>query len=198
MAETIRVQTDDKPTIFNKEMAVGAILASLIPVPIFPASVIAIGGASLVGGLIGRERMKNEYRVGKEVSSEPSFFRKDTIIGGFIGAAVGLVAAIFAGAALGGTAMALGATAATAMGIAGAALIATPLLGAVIGGYKASANAQEREREQFLLGKFHIHEQARQQERAQDIRPQFEQQVAKPFTQRVLEQRALQNDQKLR
>ena len=61
MAQPIRVPTDDQPTIWNREAALGAaigLLATPIGGPI-------IGG--LIGGFIGKSRMSKELEVGKRL-----------------------------------------------------------------------------------------------------------------------------------
>ena len=64
----------DEPTVFNKEMAIGLFLAGPI--------------GAIIGGFVGKSRMKNELQYGKTVG-EPTAWNKDTLLGGLMGNALG-------------------------------------------------------------------------------------------------------------
>ena len=71
MTQTLKLKVIDEPTMFNKEMAIGTL--------IFPV----VG--TLIGGWIGKNRMARELREGREVTDKPSFWTKDTLVGGLLG-----------------------------------------------------------------------------------------------------------------
>src|SRR5437763_1367640 len=87
MADALRLKTNHNPSIFNKDMFLGGLLGSLIA----PGWGAIVGGA--IGGLFGKNRQEKENREGKLVS-EPSFWNKDTLIGGIVGNAIGAVAGL--------------------------------------------------------------------------------------------------------
>ena len=102
-----RLQVYDEPTMFNKEMAIGALMG------FGPLGMI-------VGGLIGKSRMRSEKLNGKMVG-EPSAWNKDTILGGLLGSIAGVAI--------------LAVTMTTGVGVAAvAASIGGMLLGGYIGG----------------------------------------------------------------
>ena len=83
-----RLQVYDTPTVFNKEMAIGALIG------FGPIGMI-------VGGLVGKARMNSEKNNGKMVG-EPSAWNKDTILGGLLGGLAGAaVLALVAGTGFG-------------------------------------------------------------------------------------------------
>lgn len=78
MAQELILKTKDEPTFWNKEAAIGLLVA-------FP-----VGG--IIGGFIGKNRMEKEKKAGKVVSDESSFWNKDTLLGGLIGNVGGAIA----------------------------------------------------------------------------------------------------------
>lgn len=192
MDEPLILKTNKKPTMFNKEMAIGFLLPSA-----------GLGG-TILGGIIGKERMERELIQGKLID-KPSVFNKSALIGGLIGAKAGLlIGAITAAALIATTEVATPgimtaamvtaeATAATSL----AAIILPALavaaagfaIGAYIGGRKgkktqekeyaeALAQNEEKARAQSIglgleqeqgLGKSHAAEILRQREIAQNL-----------------------------
>lgn len=75
------LKTDEKPTFFNKEAAIGFFIDPIL-------------GTS-VDGVVGRERMKQEQVFGKVVS-KPSIFNKSAILGGLIGSSLAAIGGFFA------------------------------------------------------------------------------------------------------
>jgi uncharacterized protein YcfJ len=74
MAEELRLRVTDQPTWFNKEMAIGTLIFPIV--------------GTLIGGYIGKNRMQKELVEGRRVSSEPSFWNKDTLLFGLLGGTV--------------------------------------------------------------------------------------------------------------
>lgn len=168
MAQEMTLKTDHKPSIFNKDMLLGGLLglAATIFVPgstavaAIAAGAIAVGGA-VIGGVIGKKRLEDENKFGKKVG-EPSFWNKDTLIGGLIGFMGAGLAAVATGIiAIGGTVAAGAAAPAAApvvagLGLAavGAAAIGSPILGAYIGGNigkRRQARELEEAKQQFIV-----------------------------------------------
>lgn len=97
MGERLVLKTNEKPSYFNKDTALGALLGTtFLPIPIIGT----IAGA-VVGGRIGKRRMEDDLLNGKVVE-KGSFWNKDTAIGSMLGmigsvlvAGAGLVAASF-------------------------------------------------------------------------------------------------------
>ena len=84
MANELTLKTNNTPTIFNKDMALGALIGLSIPL----IGLIAGPIGAVVGGFIGKRRIEEENSTGKRVG-EPSFWNKDTAIGGLSGWAIG-------------------------------------------------------------------------------------------------------------
>lgn len=85
MAQPLILHTDKKPTMFNKNMAIGLLLAPLPIAGVLPLLTVTTALiAGTIGGIIGKFRMKRELEEGKEVR-EPSAFNKSALIGGLIG-----------------------------------------------------------------------------------------------------------------
>ncbi len=119
MTQPLILRTNEEPTFFNKEAAIGFIA----PVPF----------GTIVGAVIGKKRMEREQANGKLVG-EPSTFNKDALLGGLLGWMVG-----------GGVAaLALTSTAPAAIAIAVTAALGSTALGATIGG-KQGKETQEKE-----------------------------------------------------
>lgn len=78
MAEELRYKSDKEPTFLNAE----AIIGLMSPLSI-------VGG--IIGGWLGQERMERERTEGKIVSSEPSSWNREALIGGMIGADIGVI-----------------------------------------------------------------------------------------------------------
>ncbi len=132
MKEPLILKTDEQPTIFNKEMVIGTLIAP--------------GLGTIVGGYIGKQRMEREAISGK-IMDKPSLANKDALLGWLAGGLVGGIAALV--------------LATTAPALALVAMIATPVVGAVIGARRgketqgieyaqalAQKNARESERGQ--------------------------------------------------
>jgi len=149
MAQPMTLQTHHNPSLFNKDMLLGGLLGLLIPIPGAALITAPIGG--ILGGLIGKNRLAKENREGKTVG-EPSFWNKDTLIGGLIGLALAGIAAFSVGLIGAGATVVTAAAAPAAapvvlglgVGAVGAALFGVPILGAYIGG-KIGKKRQERE-----------------------------------------------------
>lgn len=136
----------EMPTIFNKEMAIGAVAGSL-----FPVVGTFLGG--LIGGVFGKQRMNQELQTGR-IMDPPSYWNKELLIGSVIG---GPAAAAMASTAVLAYSLAGGFAAYSAVGLAGvlggsllgigAIGLAGIVAGAMIGsrmGYKQDAADYER------------------------------------------------------
>jgi hypothetical protein len=91
MAEELRLKTNQNPSIFNRDMGLGAMIALAMPMGLFLAPVGAI-----VGGFYGKNRIEKENTVGK-VIRQPSILNKDTLIGALTGKFVGSIVGIIIG-----------------------------------------------------------------------------------------------------
>ncbi len=133
MAKELALKVNAEPTIFNKEMIIGTFL---LPIPIV---------GSLVGGYIGKSRMKTELEKGRVVSDEPSAINKDTLMGGLLGG--------FLGGGLIGNA--LGLTAAVAFGpeVGLAVQAISALIGVATGAYVGSNSGVSRQKNDFQKAK---------------------------------------------
>lgn len=146
MAQELRLKTNHNPSIFNKDMLLGGLLGALVPASLpggFVLTTAAIIGGALTGGAIGRHTQEVENREGKRVG-EPSFWNKDTLLGGLIGNTIGAavgVAAFFTIAAAG--APLVGAAVLAASWIGGATL------GTMIGG----KSGKSRQAAEFEMAK---------------------------------------------
>lgn len=155
MAQELTLKTNKEPSWFNKEMAIGALIGIASPVGLGIVGLATLAGAA-IGGVIGKNRMEKEKVEGKTVSDKPSFWNKDSAIGGLLGYMGGAIGAGFtlvssligAGVAVeaGMTAGALIAAAATgALVAAGVVWAGSIALGTFIGGRRG----QKVEREEF-------------------------------------------------
>ena len=172
MAQELKLKTNKEPAWFNKEMAIGGLLGLEIPVV---GLFTAIPGA-ILGGWIGKNRMENEKLHGKPVSDTPSFWNKDTLLGGAmgwitagfigVGVAVGIVFAanpgIFSGAFDAAQAPQLIEStfhmSTTALRLATTAIMAG---GAVLGAYLGGKHGEKRQMAEY--------EQAKQQQIVQQL-----------------------------
>jgi hypothetical protein len=160
MTEELRLKTEQKPSIFNKDMLLGGLIGASIPLIGFSIAVAAPIGlgltaaGALIGGAVGKTRQEEENKNGKPVG-KPSFWNKDTAIGTLIGyqatvavLAIAGLASIAAGMGIGMIAPPAGAA---VMGIglilSVAAAIASPFVGGYLGG-KSGEKRMEREYEQ--------------------------------------------------
>ncbi|MEQ1790406.1 MAG: hypothetical protein ABL857_08175, partial [Rickettsiales bacterium] len=134
MSQELKLRTNETPTFFNKEAAIGFLIAPHL----------AIG--AVVGGIIGKNRMKKELTHGKPVG-ESSTLNKDTLLGGMIGLTIG-------GAIT--TLILMSQTATIAAAAATIGTIGTAIIGAVIGS-KHGKRTQEKEYVEAL------HQQSEQQ-----------------------------------
>jgi len=115
----LKLKTNAEPTIFNKEMVIGTLIAPVI--------------GTIIGGYIGKSRMKDEMEHGKTVSENPSFWNKDTLIGGLAGNFVAYIGVKVALAAI--TLAALTPIPALlALAAVSAAAVGSIVVGAYIGG----------------------------------------------------------------
>lgn len=138
MAETAKLTVKAEPTMWNKEMLIGTLFVPII--------------GTIIGGMIGKSRMKHEAEAGRDTTSEPSAWNKDTLLGGLLGGIVGrMIALVGAGAAE---------TALPGMG-GSLAMLAGTLIGSTIGaGVGANLGKQRLMRE---------HEEAKNQQEVNGI-----------------------------
>gem|GEM_PF-4782513 len=159
MAQELTLKTNTTPSYFNKDTALGGMLGLVVgglALNLFipGGGLIAAAAGAVVGGMMGKKRQEHENAHGKQVG-EPSFWNKDTVIGGLIGIALAGVAALATGlVAIGGTAAVAAAAPAAAPVVAGlgllamaAAVVGAPILGTYIGG-RMGKKRQERELEE--------------------------------------------------
>ena len=151
----LKLKTQEKPSIFNKDMLFYGLLAPLVLVPLslIPGvgptgaairyGTMALGG--LFGGWMGKNRIERENIEGKDAKS-PSFFNKEMVIGA-------LLTIKAAGLVLGGILTMTGITPAVAVASA-IGLLASFGIGGYIGG-KIGHNRMEQEYEaakkQFII-----------------------------------------------
>jgi hypothetical protein len=174
----LRLKKTDEPTIFNKEMALGFFTAGLLAAGTggFALPIVVFG--TLIGGFLGKSRIENERHEGKVVSDKPSFWNKDTFLGGFLGHVAGnLVAGTIIAVAVGtlkitGT-MLTTAMASTVAPVAVAAIVAGTLLGAYIGG----RHGQKVEREEFAEAAMQQPQVMRQPGYAMEMNPAYAQEI---------------------
>jgi len=199
MAETLRLKTNKKPTIFNKDMLYYGLLtpfAAVLVSAFLPESVgafavsgiahygaMAVGG--LLGGLIGKRRIGKENVEGKEVKS-PSVFNKKLVIGG-------LLASNLFGLAVTAVELIAGASAATMGAPLLLATLAGGLAALVTGAYfGGQSGKKEMEREYEEAKKQYIVEQI-----GQNISPEIGQAVEytmehkKDWGKKILEEKLL-------
>lgn len=122
------------PSMWNTEMASGALIGTAIT----PIIGTAIG--AYVGGAMGKARMEREYDVGKDVHN-PTAWNKEAVLGSMLGLLGGSIAAIgtfFIGAAIG--TMLGGPPTGIAAGYITAA--ATSLGGGIVGGLIGGASGK--------------------------------------------------------
>lgn len=82
MTEPLILKTNEKPSFFNKEMAIGALLGLCTANP----SLLAV--ATVIGACIGQNRMARENKYGKIIDVHTSS-SKDTLLGAILGSQVG-------------------------------------------------------------------------------------------------------------
>lgn len=123
--------TNEEPSMWNRDTAVGAVVGSLI----FPLVGVPVG--ALVGGMMGKSRMEEEKARGKVVS-EPSFWNKDTFIGAGIGNMVGGAVAVATVVA----APVIGLSALGALAVAGTLGLGGIVAGAYLGGRSGEERLQ--------------------------------------------------------
>lgn len=139
MAIDRKLMVNDEPTIWNKEMAIGTLLLPII--------------GTVIGGYIGKNRMRQEKAEGRTVTNEPSGWNKDTLLGGLIGTSVGgVVGSILAAVAI-GTFGPAGAIAAHGVGL---------LAGMIVGGSIGAKFGKDRQ--------LHDYEQSVEQDRQHTIK----------------------------
>jgi len=132
MTQELRLKTNAEPTIFNKEMVIGTLIFPIV--------------GTFIGGWIGKNRMAREQREGRPVSATPSFWNKDTLLGGLLGSYLVM-----------GVSFALDITGPVGQVLGAIVSLAGVVAGAYIGG-KHGEKRMERE-----------YEQARQQQVVQQI-----------------------------
>lgn len=79
MAEALTLKTNEEPTIFNKEMAIGTFIEP--------------GLGTIVGGIIGKKRMEREQTHGRQIDT-PSYLNKDALLGCMVGGVIGAIAGL--------------------------------------------------------------------------------------------------------
>ena len=153
MSGPLTLKVTAEPTIFNKEALIG-----------FFTPLAFIG--AIIGGFIGKNRMEEEKSAGKIVTDKPSFWNKDTLLGGLIGGWVGALVAFVARGVIAGPAIAeLAATGVvtganapllvTALAVSAVISLGSITLGAYLGGKSGQAHqVQEYEaaKQQTIVG----------------------------------------------
>ena len=150
MADTLRLKTDQTPTIFNKDMAVGALLGNILgralcmtlgggPASIAFSGLVSAVSSAYFSGQAGKRQMELDNEFGKAIH-KPKFWNKDALLGGLIGSVV---------AGFGLRAMLLLGTSTIVPGMAVAAITLT--FASIIGGVIVGGNAGKRHMEQELM-----------------------------------------------
>jgi hypothetical protein len=97
MAQELTLRTNDKPSFFNKELLIGGLAATVTAAVglglLTPIGMAVVAGGAIAGSVIGEKRMESEAILGKKVG-EPSFWNKDTLLGGLLGAVASPLPAI--------------------------------------------------------------------------------------------------------
>lgn len=172
MADALRLETKKEPTFWNKEMVIGTLIAP--------------GVGTVVGALLGIDRMKKEKAEGKLVSNTPSFWNKDTLLGGLLGSiGGGIVAAVATTAAI-GTGLLPAAIAVAQLGI-----YTGVIGGTVAGGYLGGKSGQEKELQEYKLAhqrKSHVSSNERSQEHSME----HEHVQSKSFVKKLEQERSQQ------
>lgn len=158
MDDKLILKTQDKPTIFNKDMLLYGLVG------LTAAGFAGLAAAGLWGGYIGKKNIEKANSEGKEIGT-PSSFNKKMVIGGLIGAIVAAPAIAAVGATVSGA-------------LIGAGIVA---VSAVIGG-NIEKKEQQREFDQALQQKIslEIGKNSPQNSRAQDIAVGASQQFSSP------------------
>lgn len=140
MAEELRLETHAKPSGFNQDTLVGALIGFAMPGGLITAAIGAV-----IGGVIGKKQMEDEEQHGKKVSS-PNPWNKEALIGGLTGyIASTFVEGIVATAVIASTGT---------IGVGAAiGLMAIGLAGPVIGGLMGSKAGERRQEIEYEVAK---------------------------------------------
>lgn len=165
MSDTRKLKVSTEPSFINKEMVIGTLYAP--------------GIGTIVGGLLGKERMRREKEVGKTVSDQPSIFNKDMLLGAELGSFIGAAIGALVGLALAGP---VGAVLGFQVGAG---------LGVITGGIVGGKNGQTQELAEFAQAGVQQSERGINQaiSRSRDQEPRDQQREFTP----TLEQERSQN-----
>lgn len=180
--QPLRLNVTEKPTYWNKEAAIGTLLA-------FPIGTV-------IGAIIGKDRMQHELDHGKEIK-EPTAFNKDMVIGGLLAPIVTGIAGFALSAIAGIITLAVTSNpiAAATVTTSGNLLSGVALLGSIpIGGYLWGMDGKEtmqKEKDQAIsqLQNFAM-SQHFSKAQAQDMAPEIEQTQGKNFAAALESERA--------
>ena len=182
MADELVLRQDDTPTIFNKHMAIGALLGNIAGGILGGMAGGAYGsyagrllGSAIVGLIAGvkhKTEMEHDLNEGKIVS-KPTSWNKDTLLGGLIGWMIGGALIGFAAAALVSSGVTITAAVATsAVAASLITLVAGTAFGAIIGGkHGKHVMAKEYEEAQRQLAEQQAAARAPQLEQEQSREP---------------------------
>lgn len=187
MALELTARTNETPTYFNKEMAIGALIGTAIPGGL-PLTLVGMAAGATLGGYVGKNKMDEEQAHGKKIK-EPSFWNKEALLGGLAGWVVGKVANI----AIVGSMLAAGAAPAAILVTALATVAITAAVGTYIGGKTGEKRMQveyEQAQKQNIMQSLGL---STSPDLTQDV--QLAQAAQKSYAQQIEQERLLAQQQ---
>lgn len=149
MADTLKLRTNNTPTMFNPEMMLGGLIGAMFGG--FPVMALTVATGALIGGWLGKKRLENENRDGKDVVP-PTGWNREAAIGGIAGHFIGQVAAAMAFIGVSGVSLAGGTFPAEAsLAPAAGAAFASWLGSTAIGTWIGSRVGRRRMAQEYLM-----------------------------------------------
>ncbi|MCI5049083.1 MAG: ABC transporter permease [Rickettsiales bacterium] len=155
--QSIRVSTNEKPTMFNRGANLGfAIMGGPLALIMGPVAITMAAAGALVGGLWQKSNMKADLQVGKRLDP-PTFWNSSIITGMFLASQVALAGAVLFGAAL------------PALAVAGS-ILAAPIVGALVGGFSRKSQMAK----EYAAGKEQLAYESLKTGRAFGVEPELQ------------------------